>query len=49
MEGRKLIPPTLQPLTVSVHVGENEDIVGMATIEVEDIEGCVSNTCDKLQ
>lgn len=42
MSGRHEIPPKLEPLTVSVHVGEDEEIIGMATIEVEDIEGCVS-------
>lgn len=48
MSGRREIPPTLEPLTVSVHVGEGEEIVGMATIEVEDIEGCVSPTIFSL-
>ena len=42
MEGRREIPPTLEALTVSVHVGDDEEIIGMSTIEVEDIEGCVS-------
>lgn len=40
--GRKEIPPKLEPLTVTVHVGADEEIIGMANVEVEDIEGCVS-------
>lgn len=40
--GLREIPPTLEPLTVTVHVGEDEEIIGMTTVEVEDIEGCVS-------
>ncbi|KAF6026848.1 hypothetical protein EB796_014832 [Bugula neritina] len=38
--GLREIPPTLEPLTVTVHVGEDEEIIGMTTVEVEDIEGC---------
>lgn len=41
--GLKEIPPALEPLTVTVHVGPDEEIVGMATVEVEDIEGIVSS------
>jgi len=43
--GLREIPPTLEPLTVTVHVGEDEEIIGMTTVEVEDIEGCVSIKC----
>ena len=39
---RREIPPTLEPLTVTVHVGEDEEVIAMGTVEVEDIEGCVS-------
>ncbi|XP_067946384.1 uncharacterized protein [Watersipora subatra] len=34
------IPPTLEALTVTVHVGEDEEVVAMGTVEAEDIVGC---------
>lgn len=42
-KGRTEVPPTLDALTITVHVGDDEEIVAMGTIEVEDIEGCVSH------